>query len=602
MSSRRPPFAETLRQEARALIRPAVRRARGEIRALAEAVRGPREGAPPPPLREQWERVLRAGGEDFRRLATEPPPAGGERVLIATAHGFGGARLAFETIVALALRMRGAAPTVLYCDATLPACEFNRHGNFDPDPGPDAPVVAPGARLEPCRVCTADILDPYELLPLERVPFRRYLREGDLARAEAFADAIPYAEYGGATRDGIRVGEHAFASLMRATLRGTPADDEPTRRLFRRYLISTSLLAELASRAMDDLRPDVVVAVHGVYATHGTICEVARAKGARVVVYGTPYRRGTIWLSHDDTYHRTLVSEPNSVWENMEWTPERERRVDEYLGEKRFGGRDYAAYHDGAIDDRAEIARELDLDPAKPVVALYTNVLWDAQLYYSYNAFDNMLDWMFETIRWFEKRPDLQLVVRVHPAEAKGAMPTAQPMMAEIEREFPTLPANVRVVRPETPLSSYTLAELSRAALIYGARMGVEVAAMGVPLVVAGETFNRRKGYSIDVETREEYFRVLEGVAEMPRLSPEIVERAKKYAYHYYFRLMMEFPLFSVADGIHLSSPRIEIASPDDLAPGRCAALDAICDGIRDGKTPFFLDPLETAAEDRGGS
>jgi hypothetical protein len=204
-----------------------------------------------------------------------------------------------------------------------------------------------------------------------------------------------------------------------------------------------------------------------------------------------------------------------------------------------------------------------------------------------------MLEWLFETIRYFVKRPDVQLVIRIHPAEAKGTMPTNQPLLAEIEREFPSLPDNVRVIPPESNLSSYTLAEMSCAALIYGARMGVELAALGTPLVVAGETFNRRKGYSYDVETREEYFSLLDRITELPPNSPEMVERARKYAYHYYYRLMIDFPLFSISNPMNLSGPRLEFDSVDDLLPGRHGSLDRVCAGILDGTTPFVYDTLE---------
>ena len=157
------------------------------------------------------------------------------------------------------------------------------------------------------------------------------------------------------------------------------------------------------------------------------------------------------------------------------------------------------------------------------------------------------------------------------------------------------LPKNVKVIPPESNLSSYTLAEMSRAALIYGARMGVELAALGTPLIVAGETFNRRKGYSYDVETREQYFSLLDRVTDIPPNSPEMVERARKYAYHYYYRLMMDFPLFSVSNPMHMSGPRLEFERLEDLLPGRYGSLDRVCDGIIDGSTPFVYDTLEHA-------
>ena len=77
-------------------------------------------------------------------------------------------------------------------------------------------------------------------------------------------------------------------------------------------------------------------------------------------------------------------------------------------------------------------------------------MIWDAQLHYPANAFKDMLDWVLETIRYFAGRPDLQLLVRIHPAEVRGNIPSRQPLLAEILGAFPELPPNVFVIPPES--------------------------------------------------------------------------------------------------------------------------------------------------------
>ena len=146
---------------------------------------------------------------------------------------------------------------------------------------------------------------------------------------------------------------------MRSQLRGTLEENAETRWLFRRYLISSILVCDLINRVFDDFDPQHVVTIHGVYVTHGRICDVARARGIHIVVYGMPYRINTIWLSHHDTYHRTLIALKSEDWDTFELTADREQLVEDYLADKRFGGRDYAGYHKGAIDDRDAFLRPL---------------------------------------------------------------------------------------------------------------------------------------------------------------------------------------------------------------------------------------------------
>ena len=112
------------------------------------------------------------------------------------------------------------------------------------------------------------------------------------------------------------------------------------------------------------------------------------------------------------------------------------------------------------------------MDLTKPTILLLTNVIWDAQLHYPANAFPNMIVWLIETIRYFAKRPELNLVIRVHPAEIRGGLPSRQLAADEIRWNFPELPSNVHIVAPDQDLSTYALAKLCNAAIIYGTDRG----------------------------------------------------------------------------------------------------------------------------------
>ena len=82
--------------------------------------------------------------------------------------------------------------------------------------------------------------------------------------------------------------------------------------------------------------------------------------------------------------------------------------------------------------------------PAKPTVVLLTSVIWDAQLHYRQRAFKSQVEWVLQTVRHFAGRSDIQLAIRVHPAEERGSLPSRQPIADEIEAVFPQLPPNVR--------------------------------------------------------------------------------------------------------------------------------------------------------------
>jgi hypothetical protein len=583
-------FASNAYAELRAATFPARRRARFRLHALANDALASlgRPARFPENFAEQWRRVLGRSEDVLAAL----PAADGPRVLFGSMFGNETSTRVIDSITALALRLRGARPLFLACDEGLPACEWNRYGNFEPAPGAFAPEGWHRTSLLACRACTLRLAESHTLPGFERVSLGRFAEPGDLESARAVAEGVSIADLRSVVHEGVRVGEYAYASLLKGLLRGVPEDDERTRWLAQRYLTSATLLALRATRAFEELRPERLVTADGVYLTGGVLCDVARQRGVHVVVYGAPYRKGTVWFSHHESYHRALINEKNERWLSFEMTPERTRVADEYLASKHLVARDYTSYHVNAIQDDAAIRQELGLDQ-RPLVTLYTNVLWDAQLYYRFNVYPNMLEWLFDTIRFFGEHPELQLAIRLHPGEAPGGMPTNQPILPEIERRFPALPENVKLVRPESKVSSYVLGTMSRAALVYGARMGVELVMLGTPVVVAGEAFMRGKGFTLDPSSREDYLALLARSSELPPPSDEARARARRWYYYYFFRMMMDFPYFRSERVGSETLTALAFASLSDLLPGRSPVLDRVCQGILDRTTQFEWDTFE---------
>ena len=62
----------------------------------------------------------------------------------------------------------------------------------------------------------------------------------------------------------------------------------------------------------------------------------------------------------------------------------------------------------------------------------------------------------------------------------------------------PELPDHVRAVPPESDISTYDLIELADVGLVYTTTVGLEMAMRGIPVIVAGQTHYRGKGFTTD--------------------------------------------------------------------------------------------------------
>jgi hypothetical protein len=507
---------------------------------------------------------------------------GGPRVLIATNSGGHFGIAGIDRILAIALTLRGAAVKTLLCDRAATAC-FLSEINLQPDVERFA-HAGPGRLL--CGLCYAPAMRRAQEIDLDVIRRSSLLTAEDRAEAARLAAAVPADEIGQFEWHGLPIGEHALAGALRFFARGTLAPEgEAGLRILRRYFEAAIMTAASSRRLVDRLRPEVVVAHHAIYEPQGVVAAVCRQHGVRVVAWNPAYRKKTFIFSHGDTYHHTLLEEPVDRWENRPLTAQQRSQTLAYLNARRQGTEDWIRFHQANAGTEPIRAR-LGIRADAPIIAAFTNVFWDAQLHYPANAFRNQGEWLAETVRWAESRPDICLVIRVHPAELTGSPPSRQPAIEEIRRAFPMLPRNVILVGPDSDLSSYGLAEAADSVLVYGTKMAVELSAIGIPVIVAGEAWIRNKGITQDATSPETYRDMLAQLPARRRLSDAEQERAILYAHHFFFRRMIPLGFVEPMPG-----PRRFTAAIRDLSAleaGADPGLDVICAGILQG-TPFEM-------------
>jgi hypothetical protein len=507
---------------------------------------------------------------------------GGPRVLLATSVGSYVHAITLESALAAALTFRGAEVHALLCDGAMTACaecEASLYPNV-------AKFVEHGPGRDLCRDCTWPAERVYAQLGLKVHRYGDWLTPEDRAEARRIAGTLPAGEIDRFTLDGLAIGEHAHAGALRFFATGSIDSEPRAEAVLRRYLEAALLTAFASRRLMRTVGFSSAVFTHGIYVPWGVVGEVARSEGVRVVTWNVAYRKRRFIFSHGDTYHHTLMSEPRDQWEDTELSPAQDRELTKYLTSRREGLFDWIVFHRARHQDADDIARRTGVDRSKPVVGLLTNVTWDAQLHYPANAFPTMLEWLVQTCEYFATRPDIQLLIRVHPAEISGFPPSRQPVLRELRIRLPRLAPNIIVVPPESEASTYTLMSLCNAAIIYGTKMGVELTSVGLPVIVAGEAWIRNKGLTRDASTPAEYFRILDELPFAERLSAAQLARARRYAYHFFFNRMIPLPFIDPKGGYPIF--RLKLRRLGQLLPGESRGLDTICDGILQ-QSPFVL-------------
>jgi len=503
----------------------------------------------------------------------------GPRVLIATSVAGHLASLNLEGVIGKALQVRGANVSALLCDGVLPACMDCEYRIFSTDSS-KINLIKNGPSML-CMTCTRVGDKFYKKLGIDINHYSDFLTEAERENAKIIAQSTKFSEIREYAIDGLQVGEHAYAGALRFFARGEIEGEAFSQEIVRAYFESALITTYVMRNLLTQEKFDVCVFNHGIYVPQGLIGEVCREKGLRVVNWNPAYRKGCFIFSHHDTYHHTLMTEPVDKWADMSWDIKLENKLLDYLKSRWEGSQDWIWFHENPEFNLDAIRQKTGIDFQKTTIGMLTNVVWDAQLHYPANAFNGMIEWIIETIEYFKNRPDLQLVIRVHPAEIRGTVPSRQRVVEEINKHFPSLPPNIFIINPEDNTSTYALMMQCDSVIIYGTKTGVELTSIGIPVIVAGEAWIRNKAVTIDATSKDEYLKILSCLPIGKRMENTQVERARKYAFHFFFRRMIPLPFMKPRKGWPTFKP--DIISLDELRFGKYPGLDVICNGILKG-------------------
>ena len=296
---------------------------------------------------------------------------------------------------------------------------------------------------------------------------------------------------------------------------------------------------------MTTKRPDVLVVPNGLILEMGILFRVARHLGIPAVTYEFNDQREQIWLAQntsimqqDTDYlveHRCHLPITDSMYERVA-DLENARRGARVWGKSKRLWQYVSA-------QGADVTRHmLGLDQ-RPVVLLAANVLGDS-LTLGRNLFaDSMSEWMVRTVQYFARRSDVQLLLRVHPGET--LVPEARSMEQVVREALPEVPENIHIIGAGDKINTYDLIEIADAGLAYTTTVGLETAMNGRPVIVCGQTHYRGRGFTLDPDSWDEYFSLLETILQDPasaRLSEAQIERAWNYAYRFFFEYPRPFP------------------------------------------------------------
>ncbi len=291
-------------------------------------------------------------------------------------------------------------------------------------------------------------------------------------------------------------------------------------------------------------KPDVAIIPNATILEMGVVYHVARHLEIPTVTFEFSDQRERIWLAQNTEIMR---HETDELWDVKGNEPLAEAQLErlQELFAAREGGRTWKNFarkwQRTPTEGGLRVRKKLGLDD-RPVILLATNVLGDSLTLGRQVFSRSMAKWIKRTVRFFVDREDVQLVIRVHPGET---LTHGTSMVDEIKEELGQIPSHIYLIEPEEKVNTYDLLEFADLGLVYTTTVGLEMSMRGIPVIVAGQTHYRNRGFTYDPESWGNYFEMLENLLEAPeveRLSQMQIELALRYATLFFFDFPKPFP------------------------------------------------------------
>jgi hypothetical protein len=474
---------------------------------------------------------------------------------------------AFSLIASWAVRLAGMPVIHFVCDAGMSRCVLgtNQDDVYDP---------------MPCRAC---VRQSRINTSNAKVHYFHYHQDEPLARdleKLALGQLMKY--------------EHPLADVtiplgalvlpaMRWRLRvHNLQDDEPTRYLYREFILSAWNVASEFNAALNRIQPQACVIFNGQFFPEATARWLCLKHGVRAITHEVGLQPMTAYFTPGEA-----TAYPINIPEGFELSAEQNAKLDEYLAQ-RFQGK----FSMAGIQFWKEM-RGLDeafLKKAsgfKQLVPVFTNVIFDTSQPHSNVVFSDMFGWLDAVLELVKAYPETLFAIRAHPDEMRpnSRKQSRETVAAWVAHTGAANLTNVVFYNSSEYVSSYELIQRAKFVMVYNSSIGLEASIMGSAVLCAGRARYTQYPTVFFPQSVEEFRSQAETFLRVDKIDTPADHRrqARRFLYYQLFRTSLPFEKFLMP--FHRPGMvRFKSFGWEDLLPGTSPAIKAILDGLfRDG-------------------
>lgn len=489
----------------------------------------------------------------------------------------------YEGTVAQACAARGAQIDYVLCDGLFPECDMH----WDAFEGASRP-------LELCSSCQARARANVSEVGLAYRWLGEFTSDAEKQQAFEWAHSLQPTDLPGVTFRGYAVGEWVMSSVS-SFFRSYPPDLQHWRTVYvyRAFVYGAALTIIGLTNLLTAQPFDAAMMFNGRQSVTRVALEFCMLHGIRVLTHERPLQQGHLNVRPNASC--ISISAFKEIWDAWSAIPLTRAQTEAAFGwllDRRYGRNTvWKPFNACFMSGGTSIREQLNLDPRKRLVAVMPSSMDEIAAEPEWQGpYEEQSIWVEAVVRWAAQRPDIEMIIRVHPNLSSSTGSGIALQEITYFRDLAArLPQNVHMVMPEETLNTYALMDEADVGFTFGSTAGAEMAMLGKPVVLASRAFYEHGSQFLVVRAQEELYGALERSLEL-RAKRAIQREAFRLVYHYYFTYDVPFSLVSMV-GWH--DGKMNYSDKEALTPGRYASLDHICNYLIDG-AGLYPSPTDT--------
>jgi hypothetical protein len=233
---------------------------------------------------------------------------------------------------------------------------------------------------------------------------------------------------------------------------------------------------------------DLMIMSHGLYATWGAFRDYCVANKIDYITWGRTYFEKMIGVVKNAAFNEGPAAYDSVVKVRVVHSEEYVSLLNSLKSRVQNGPPEndtvnYYGYLSASETNEAE-SKLLSEAKGRNIVSIYLSIPWDGTVYGSNGEFRSQKDLINHVVYIAKKFSNYYFVFRVHPREIE--MPEkAASHITEAMNGFSF--ENIKILEPQSDLTSYKLAKISALNILYSGTLAIEFAYAGYPLVVCGK-------------------------------------------------------------------------------------------------------------------